>query len=228
MKAKTEVTSSPSSYKVIFYNFKSDTLWSHSAVEAETYLSAHPITHFNPPVSNEFHDPDDNATKALELWRNIIKPMVAINMAFGEQEKELSQYEYSSVEVPVSKEQFEKAQRCITQQIAEGKNGSSYYSVFRILGRSCGESSQEVLEAITENTPEATLAKRNFFENIAVWPQSHFQRAERVGKARQQCSQPSIQAPIKEGLFAQPKKLTEASKKGTIKDNMEVERLTYF
>ncbi|ASQ45199.1 hypothetical protein [Legionella clemsonensis] len=229
MQEKREISSTPPliyTHKVTFYEFKSDTPWTHTAVAAgpQYYLSAHPITHVQPPVSNRFHDPDDTATKVLELWRNVVEPMVSIRMTFGEEKEELNQYMYVKTEVPVTEEQYQKAQKSIEQQIQRGKNGLTNYSVFKFLGNSCAESSQEVLETITQSTPEESLAKRSFIEHAIAWPQAHFKRAQKISQSRQEPSPLRTMVSVsKKGFFN-----TSSSLNPFQEDPMRIEQLTYF
>ncbi|CEK11543.1 hypothetical protein [Legionella hackeliae] len=214
--------------KVVFINYQSASPWSHSAVQAGShYLSIHPVTHFHPhPTSNQFHDPDDSATKALELWRNIIQPIVSIPMAFGN-ENELTEYPYEKIEVPVTPEEYQQAKNLIDQQVLAGQSGDIKYSAFSFFGSSCAYGSQKVLEKITHSTPESSLAAPSFWEKAIVWPQAHFNRVRQVSQSRQVSQTPS----------SSPKPLVSVAKRGwfsnskpdnEFNDTMKIERLTYF
>ncbi|KTD13262.1 hypothetical protein [Legionella jamestowniensis] len=214
-------------HTVTFYEFKSETPWTHTAVSAGSYhyLSAHPITHVEPPVPNIFHDPDDSATKVLELWSNIVRPMVSIKMTFGKPEEELNHYDYVKTEVPVTAEQYQLAQKSIEQQIQNGKSGLQNYSIFKFLGNSCAESSQEVLETITQSTQESSLAQRGFFEHAIALPQAHFKRAQKVSQSRQDNSpSTSVVSVNKTNVFFNTTNKGERFKI----DALSIEQLTYF
>jgi len=220
-KKEADVPRAPTPHKITFFNFPNQ-VWSHSAVQAgEQYLSAHTSTHFNPPIQSEFSDPDDTATKILELWRNVIKPMFFSDMVFGNMAEETSKYEYSSVEIPVTEEQFQNAQNLIDTQKSQARNGSLKYSILRYFGKSCGESAQTILDGITKNTAEAVLSKRRLFEWFVVWPQATFERAELVSVSRQQSHNL-----VTNGLFAPPKYTTDPAQED--RENIFLRHATLF
>lgn len=224
MQAKTETSAPlPEANSVIFYNFEGVKPWDHSAVQLSNsyYLSVHPITHFNPPKANEFHDPDDTSTKVLELWNNVVKPITYIQMDFGKANEEL-RYVHSAVKIDVTQEQFSRAEQAISKQIQDANQRLQHYSVFKFFGKSCAESSQQLLEIITANTPEQPLAKRYWFEHIVTWPQLHFERVKKVAQARRGEANPLPTPVSQKGLFAPSRGITTPS------DHMEIERLTYF
>lgn|SRR3990167_5043893 len=177
--------------KVIhFHLFQNpDKPWDHCAANlGDTHVSVYPETHVNQPTmvdESTVTDSSDYAPKILNVWRSVIRPMFHCGIALEEKD-ECQQYACDTVCLPVTEEEFARAQQ-YTERFKEAATARTvHYSVVHPIGYSCAGFNQELLAEITRDTPQAEFTQPTLPEAIVVWPQKVQERARKVATARQQ------------------------------------------
>ncbi|WED43554.1 hypothetical protein [Legionella cardiaca] len=156
--------------------------WDHSAtilgkkesVSSDNYFSIYPKREPLPSLG----DPDDGIANMRVIFFNA-KRMLYTDMDL-ETPEELEKYPHELTEVPVTKEQFDKASEVARKEKEKAAKGHRKYSVFATKNTySCAGHQSLLLESIA--TPEE---KTKFAATGKIWPTHSFENAKKISASR--------------------------------------------